>query len=184
MTELNKPPFDARRVANLLLDLADERGVSVSNLSLQKILFFAHAYYLCERSEPLVEGEFEAWQYGPVHRIAYRAFRMFDAAPIKCRAKAMNPRTLRDEPIPDLSDVDTREYLAEIFDFFGFLGAGTLVSLSHEPGSPWSNTWRDSATRPNVGMRIQNRTVVDYYARHVRPTRKRSLHGETRTSHN
>lgn len=46
------PPYDAQSVANLLLDIADARGMSIINLSLQKLLYFAHGQFLVTRRRP------------------------------------------------------------------------------------------------------------------------------------
>jgi uncharacterized phage-associated protein len=35
-------PYDPRAVANLMLDEADSSGIKVTNLALQKLLYFAH----------------------------------------------------------------------------------------------------------------------------------------------
>ena len=59
-------PYDARAISNLLLDMAGAGGIPVSNLALQKLLYFAHARHLVEVKQPLVTGYFEAWQHGPV----------------------------------------------------------------------------------------------------------------------
>ena len=73
MSEL--PPYDPRAVANLLLDTADEFGVDVTNLALQKLLYFAHGHFLKQIGQPLVQGAFEAWNNGPVHPAIYHAFK-------------------------------------------------------------------------------------------------------------
>jgi uncharacterized phage-associated protein len=65
-----KPPYDPRAVANLLLDLADRDDLAITNLVLQKLLYFAHGHFLIRTRCPLVQGGFEAWTYGPVHHRA------------------------------------------------------------------------------------------------------------------
>ena len=45
-------PYDARAVANFLLDLADERSVPLTQMSLLKILYFAHGWYLAIEKYP------------------------------------------------------------------------------------------------------------------------------------
>ncbi len=67
--------YDPRAVANLMLDEAKRCGINISNLALQKLLYFAHGIYLTKTKRPLVSGYFEAWQYGPVHPAVYRAFK-------------------------------------------------------------------------------------------------------------
>ena len=79
--EMSKPPYDPRAVANLLLDLAGNDKLDVSNLALQKLLYFAHAHFLIRTGHPLVQGGFEAWTYGPVHPAVYQAFKSAGDSP-------------------------------------------------------------------------------------------------------
>jgi len=64
---VEKKPYDARAIANLMLDEASEMDRGVTNLALQKLLYFAHSLFLIEYKRPLVSGYFEAWKLGPVH---------------------------------------------------------------------------------------------------------------------
>jgi uncharacterized phage-associated protein len=54
---------DPRIVANYMLEIADSKSIALTNLALQKLLFFAHAISLVEKKKALVSGYFEAWQY-------------------------------------------------------------------------------------------------------------------------
>ena len=51
--------------------LAKMSGWTYSNLEMQKILYISHMVYLGQLHEPLIEGHFEAWDYGPVHPELY-----------------------------------------------------------------------------------------------------------------
>ena len=73
-----------------MLDEADRSGIKVTNLALQKLLYFAHSIFLIEAKRPLVSGYFEAWQYGPVHPAAYSAFKTAGSSPIDFRATGQN----------------------------------------------------------------------------------------------
>ena len=76
-------PLDPRSFANLMLDEGDRLGIELTNLALQKLLYFAHGIFLNEsRGKPLVSGYFEAWQHGPVRPAAYKAFKGAGARPI------------------------------------------------------------------------------------------------------
>lgn len=67
---------DVRSIANFVLDLAEVQGVGVSNLSINKIVYFLHANFLAKFDEPLVSAKIEAWDYGPVFRELYREFKV------------------------------------------------------------------------------------------------------------
>ncbi len=96
---------DPRAIANLLLDLADEVGIPIGHVKLQKLIYFAHGVYLLEIGEPLVSGNFEAWQYGPVHPAVYRHSRELEQRESTSEAKKRmySPGTWRSclpRPIP------------------------------------------------------------------------------------
>ena len=84
---------DGRAVANFILDFCEARGRKVTNLSLQKIVYFCHVWSLIERSRPLVKHEFEALKHGPLLQYVYREFKEFEDRPIIGRARRINPDT-------------------------------------------------------------------------------------------
>src|SRR5215831_13704170 len=84
---------DVRGIANFVLDIADESSRGVSNLSINKIVYFLHAYFLARFGRPLVSAKIEAWDYGPVFRELFREFRSFADKPIKGRAYRIDAKT-------------------------------------------------------------------------------------------
>src|SRR6186713_660153 len=85
--------FDVRAVANAILDLAKEEGKGVTNLAINKIIYFLHAAYLHEFRRPLVTAKIEAWDHGPVFREVYHQFKKFGRENIKGRASRIDPTT-------------------------------------------------------------------------------------------
>lgn len=159
-------PYDPRAVANLMLDEADRSGIKVTNLALQKLLYFAHSIYLIEAKQPLVSGHFEAWQYGPVHPTAYSAFRMAGSSPIDFRATGQNvltgERTVLDLP----QDLIIRRHLARIISSYGQLSPGRLVDISHAKGAPWEHIVDKGRTSIALGLRIPDDVIVNRFKFH------------------
>ena len=85
-----EPPCDPRGVANLLLDIIEEKGRRATHIDLQKLLYFAHGRFLIGSGIPLLTGYFEAWRRGPVHPTVYNAFKEAGALPISFRAERTN----------------------------------------------------------------------------------------------
>jgi len=148
--------FDPRAVANLLLDEADQRDITVTNLALQKLLYFAHGIYLTQNKRPLVSGYFEAWQYGPVHPAVYRAFKDAGSSRIRMRAQAQDPLTGR-----------ARELLTPtVLVSYGRMSPGRLVDLSHAKGSPWAFIADKARTDVAFGLRIPDNVIKERFRYH------------------
>lgn len=159
-------PYDPRAIANLMLDKADERGVKISNLALQKLLYFAHGIYLTKLKCPLVSGYFEAWQYGPVHPAVYRAFKTSGSEPITTRAVAKDPLTGRTRDLPKPSDREVHDLASAVIISYGHLSPGRLVDLSHAKDSPWSFVVDKARTDVAFGMRIPDDVILERFRHH------------------
>lgn len=158
---------DVRAIANFVLDLAEAEGRSISNLSINKVVFFLHAYFLVQFGEPLVSAKVEAWNLGPVFRELYREFKMFGDQPIRGRAHRISPDTGERELCEyDFSD-NERRFLEEIGRKYVGFSSGALVTMSHEKGGPWEQVWNHS-TPVNASMSISNDIIRDWYANAAR----------------
>lgn len=160
--------YDGRAIANFVLDFCERAGVSVSNLSLQKIVFFCHAWFLVRTNKPLVRHKFEAWEYGPVLPYLYREFKAYDRSPIRGRATGIDPLTGKKRVVPYRFDAGTEATLEEVVAFYGRMRAGDLVELSHAEGGPWHKVWHH-AGHSNPGMQIDNSSIAEFYSRAQEP---------------
>jgi len=117
-------------VARYFLTKVDkDAGDLVSNLKLQKLVYYAQGLHLALYDEPLFPESIEAWQYGSVVPVLYHAYKEYGAGAI--------------EPPKDIDfshyDERTRSHLDEIYYFFGQFSAGKLANMTHEE-DPWKNT--------------------------------------------
>ena len=154
------PPYSAKAFANMILVWADELGVPVTPLKLQKMLFFVHADYLCRFGTPLINEDFEAWNYGPVVPSVYAQFKEFSREPITKRAVTFNPIDRSSsvqiaEPEPGLK----REIRA-IFDIYIGVDAGLLSGISHRVGGPWSRAFEQFEAHRNINRVISNELIA------------------------
>ncbi|WP_071972930.1 type VI toxin-antitoxin system SocA family antitoxin [Sulfitobacter alexandrii] len=157
---------DPRAVANLLLDEADQRGIRVTNLALQKLLYFAHGIHLTQTKQPLLTGYFEAWQYGPVHPSVYRAFKESGSSPIQMRAQGQDPLTGRKRELVIPVELSVVDLVRQVLHSYGRMSPGRLVDLSHAPGSPWAHIVDKARTDVAFGLRIPDNVIVDRFRYH------------------
>jgi uncharacterized phage-associated protein len=111
-------------VSDFLLYESRERGDILTNLKLQKLIYYAQAWHLALKGKPLFEENFQAWIHGPVLPSQYQRFKTYEWRPI-----------LEEIVFPQLpSELD--RHLKEIVDVFGCETATTLELMTHNE-SPW-----------------------------------------------
>jgi uncharacterized phage-associated protein len=154
--------FDVRAVANLVLDVAQRRGVDVTNMALNKVVFFVHSDYLVEGGRPLVGAKIEAWKHGPVFREIYHEFKGWDDEPIRGRAKRVNPHSGEvEEATADFGSEEQR--IRDLIDRYVHFSAAYLRALSHRAGGPWQVVWGHDG-EANPGMQITDQIILDHYS--------------------
>jgi uncharacterized phage-associated protein len=156
--------YDGRAVANFILDYCDGRGRSVTNLALQKLVYFCHVWSLIALGGPLVRHKFEAWEFGPVLPYLYRSFKNYDRAPIVGRATQIDPSDGKQRVVGYDFSFETDSLLREIVEFYSRLRAGDLVELSHVEGGPWHSVW-NHAGAVNPGMKIDDMSILEFYSK-------------------
>ena len=126
--------MSASDIAKYFVSLVDEEaGDSISNLKLQKLLYYAQGAYLALHDEPLFPEPVKAWIHGPVVPQVYHDYKDFGAGAIA--VTKVDPYSY---------PVDVREVLDEVNSVYGQFTAGKLRSMTHnEP--PWMNTPRSQA---------------------------------------
>lgn len=154
---------DVREVGNAILDVAQQEGLWFSNLPFNKILYFAHVWYLAVYSRPLIDSPFEAWQYGPVHPQIYRQMKRYKNRPITGRLTRIDLATGQDVPVEVALTGREMEHVEKTTRFYGIRSASWLVEAAHEPGAPWDQVWSAAEARPIPGMVIPDALSEAFY---------------------
>lgn len=155
--------FDGRAVANFVLDHCDEAGRQLTNLGLQKVVYFCHGWHLGLLKKPLIRHQFEAWRYGPVLQYLYRDFREFENNPITRRASRLDPETGTISVVEHHFEATTEDLLTSVVQFYSGIKSGTLVELSHAAGGPWDAVWNHEE-EVNPGMKIDDARIMDFFS--------------------
>jgi uncharacterized phage-associated protein len=156
--------YDARAVANFLLDYADEKKTEVTLLLMQKIIFYAHGWYLSHKHQPLVEQPFEAWEHGPVVRAVWEAFKGNGRAPLTRRAERLDVISNSYSEVREPIEGEQAEFLRQIFDAYAHVDAFDLSNSTHVPGSPWDGVWNAPNGAINIGMKIPNDEIRKWFS--------------------
>lgn len=157
--------YEARKICNFLLANFDAVEFDLTNLRMNKLLFFIHAESLRQRPEGLIRNHFEAWQFGPVIRPVFDAFKIYNDSPVTALAQYLDYASGKRIPVPydDIRDEDLKIIVREFRNYSRF-STGQLVSLSHEPGGPWDVVYRAHLADATLSPRISNRLIRSHFA--------------------
>ena len=162
-TEVDATMLDVRAVANKVLDRADKSGIDVTNMALNKIVYFVHCDHLLERGDPLVRAKIEAWKHGPVFREVYHEFKKWDDKPIRSRATKVDPTTGEVVLAAAHFGADEDKYISSLIDRYLHFTAAHLRAISHTEGGPWYVVW-DHEGNSNPGMQITDDLIRKHYS--------------------
>jgi uncharacterized phage-associated protein len=174
---------DARAIANFFLDRAEKTGVALTIMTLLKVLYFAHAWYLAKSGKPLIAQPFEAWRHGPVNRVVYDQFKDYGERVLNKRAVSFDPSALKFRPTEYSFDAETIEFLCNIFDYYSKFHPFKLSHLTHEKGGPWDIIWTAAEKRAIPGMIIPNELIAAWSRCHYLIERSRYEHREDTRRH-
>ena len=143
------------QVADYFLWSACQNGDLITNLKLQKLVYYAQAWFLALYEEPLFNDEFQAWVHGPVNTNLYHRFKDARWQPINC-----DPFYSPDSE-PNLPQ-KVKAHLDEIIDVFFDYSAHTLERMTHNE-DPWINARQGLPQSVASNNIISKSDMMNYY---------------------
>lgn len=147
--------YDVRSIANWCVAKAKKNSINLSNLSVNKLVFFIYERALKELNVLLTPARVEAWDYGPVFRELYFNFpsgkaEFFEKYNVQKRSK---------ELVQESFETEDLELFERVWNDFGHLSASQLTRISHQPSGPWSAVWNGGGD-VNPGMIIDINLIL------------------------
>jgi uncharacterized phage-associated protein len=127
-----------------LAQIDEEAGDLISNMKLQKLVYYAQGVNLALHNQPLFPESLEAWTYGPVVPELFYTYKSY-------KTGAITPPRDMDFSI---YDAQTRELLDEVYAVFGQFSAWKLSNMTHEE-LPVQDT--------PAGQKISSQALRDYF---------------------
>ena len=141
--------IDNLKIADFFIKKAIDskfKGEYMSNLKLQKLMYYAYVWLFALQGERLFEEKLEAWPLGPVLPSLYHNFKNGDR-PIEVI-----------ETDPELLPDDIKEYLDSIWHSYGQYSALALVNIVHRE-APWVHAYNSNNTKKI----ITDESILDFY---------------------
>lgn len=117
-------------IAKKIIKMADwdtaNGGEGMTNLKLQKLLYYEQGYHLAAFDTPLFKEPVEAWMYGPVVPVAYDYYHKYGSQALPV-----------DDDVISLTD-DEEELFAQVFETFRDFSAIGLMNKTHQE-YPWAS---------------------------------------------
>lgn len=131
--------YSATQIATYVVNKCVKDDVCISNLQLQKILYYIQKSYLKKNSQAFSD-EIEAWKYGPVVPNAYYKFSVFGGMPITLESPVDFQIAPEDAQIIDQIVAEKRK-----------LDPWDMVADTHQSNGAWDRVYKNG---DGVGEKI------------------------------
>ncbi|MCL6464295.1 MAG: DUF4065 domain-containing protein [Acidobacterium ailaaui] len=146
--------YSAQDIANYFIAVFAKRREEITNLKLQKLLYYAQAWHLALYDTPLFRERIEAWIHGPVIPTVFRHFRQYGWQPI---------------PVQKISDPlseHSQAHLNEVLRVYGKLDGPALERLTHRE-APWRDARKGLTPDEPSNRIITHEAMKRYYGARV-----------------
>ncbi len=143
----------ANTISDFFINHVHKYGDLITNLKLQKLLYYSQGWYLAIYDEVLFPEKFEAWVHGPVIPDIYQRFKKHRWNPIDEDIKE------KDINLPE----KVKQHLIEVFEVFGSETAWELERMTHRE-SPWINARVRLSPTEDGYIKIKETDMKDHFA--------------------
>lgn len=156
---LEERGYDIRAIANWILDHFADAHRAVTNMALNKLIYFVLERGLVEKGVLFSPARVEAWNHGPVFREVYHATKADDNKPISKRIMRYSVRDRETVEAREQFSSEDVEFFQSVIDDYMNFSASQLRGISHRKDGPWDLVWR-SAHPVNPGMVISTALIL------------------------
>lgn len=149
-------------IADYFVALSNVTQSLITNLKLQKLVYYAQAWHLAMKNEPLFDEDFEAWVHGPVIPSLYFQYKEFGWKPIM-------RDDLSEDSLQKISSEfgeDLCKFMSELCEEYFGSSAYELEMLTHKE-DPWKiarNGLAEDLPSHNI---ITKESLIKYYRQFV-----------------
>jgi uncharacterized phage-associated protein len=130
--------YPASLIAFAFVKKGIDEGLFVTQMKLQKLVYFAQGAHLAKFHQPLINETFQAWMYGPVIPEIYQDFKNYGSRPIIDTAEFTPSLSYKPPFRLDAEAMDTINYTWGVLKDFS---AMSLSQWTHRADGPWSKVY-------------------------------------------
>lgn len=121
--------LDVKQVANYIISKNSPEEGDISNLKLQKLLYYCQGFHLAITGAPLFDAAIQHWDHGPVVPESYREYKKHGKSPIPAAP----------DFDPDVIGAESKSIIDEVLKVYGQFAPWKLRDMTHNE-APWANT--------------------------------------------
>lgn len=145
--------YSAMDIAFYAINRSQTMGTPITNLKLQKILYYIQANFLVKEERKCFVEPILHWKHGPVVRNVYNKFSKYQDKEIDYQDKIEKIiledgfLKLKAVPINNAVDVQDQRIINKVLNDFSQYDAWDLVDRTHQE-EPWQNTQANEEITP------------------------------------
>lgn len=133
----------------------------MTNLKVQKLVYYAQAWHLALKNKPLFNEDFQAWVHGPVIPELYfkykeKGIRGSIPIPVECSFEDIKTRL----------DSETIDFLLEVANQYMVFNGFALEEMTHQE-DPWKIARGATSVDGRSDSVISKDSMRDYYASRI-----------------
>lgn len=140
-------------IANYLIYLMSSSCDDLSNMKLNKLLYYAQGHCLQKTGVVMFSDPIEAWEHGPIVTSVYHKYKSYGDSHIS----EFNTDDLN--KLPD----EYKDILLDVARTYGRYTAAALRNMTHVPKSPWSQVYKPNVQHVVISVPL----ITDYFNKNV-----------------
>lgn len=142
--------YNVLEIAKKILAKGTESEDLISNMKLQKLLYYMQGFYLAYFDRPLFKENIESWMYGPVVPSVYKEFKSFGNNGIEFKGDVISLQSAIEENL-----------FNEVFRIYSKYSASGLMEMTHSE-TPWKST------KAGVGNVISLELMKQFFKKRIK----------------
>jgi uncharacterized phage-associated protein len=130
--------YPSQFIAYYFIKLAlDDNNDTITPMKLQKLIYFAHGFYLAQFKDPLIQESFYAWKFGPVVIEVYNEFKIYGTDSIIDDQQFPSRHLPLVKIIEKIIEEPAKSFLSQIWENFKNYSELELSTFTYAGESPW-----------------------------------------------
>lgn len=155
--------YNVLDISRYIINYSNDCNYIISNLKLQKLLYFIQVYFLIEAKKPCFNEVIEAWDFGPVIPVAYNEYKGYTGTHIPHIKQYIEYdknniwNSKRVDFNENIISIDDKYLINTVVDKLANYTTTDLVNITQHQ-KPWVSTYE-----PYTHNKITNQSLYEYF---------------------